>query len=82
MIGDIEDHLVGAVELGLVESFVALRALGEAFGAEILDLFGGSIDILDQDAEMMDAAEIESRSLVPSEVRTARLNVPSLRNTP
>jgi hypothetical protein len=46
MIGDIEDHLDGAVELGLVESFVALRALGEAFGAEILDLFGGSIDIL------------------------------------
>ena len=69
MIGDVEDHLVRTVELGLVEPLVPLRPLGETCGAELLDLAGHLVDILDQHAEMVDAAEVEPRTLVPAEMQ-------------
>ena len=69
MIGDVEDHLVRAVELGFIEALVPLRPLGETLGAEFLNLAGHRVDVLDQHAEMVDAAEVESRTLVPAEMQ-------------
>src|SRR5207342_1887069 len=38
VIGDVEHHLVGAVELGLVETLLAFRTAREALGAELFEL--------------------------------------------
>src|SRR5690348_11046451 len=54
MIRDVEHHLVGSVELGLVETLLSLGPAREAFGAERLELFDHVVDVLDQHAEMMD----------------------------
>ena len=72
MIGDVEDHLVRAVELGFIEALVPFRPLGETFGAEFFDLAGHLVDILNQHAEMVNAAEVEPRTLVPAEMQTPR----------
>src|SRR4029079_7130362 len=69
MIGDVEDYLVRTVELGFIEALVPLRPLGETFGAELLDLASHRVDILDQHSEMVDAAEVESRPLVPAKMQ-------------
>src|SRR5437660_1483174 len=69
MIGDVEGHLVGSVKLGLVEALVTFRPPREALGAELLKLVSGALDVLDQHAEMMDAAEIEPEPLVQAEVQ-------------
>src|SRR5262249_25519880 len=54
---------------GLVETLVALRPPREARGAELLELVGGALDVLNQHAEMVNAAEVEPEPLVPAEVQ-------------
>ena len=77
MIGDIEDHLVRAIELGFVEALVLLRPLGERLGAEFLDIAGHRVNVLDQHAEMVDTAEVgpdpgPSRNSAPRGSRSRR----------
>src|SRR5258705_13738339 len=67
MIGDVEQYFVRPVEFGLVETLLALGPAREACGAERLELVGGAVHVIDQHAEMVDAAEIEAVALVPAE---------------
>src|SRR5262249_24680661 len=67
MIGDIEHHAVGSVKFGLVERLHVGWPAREAIGAKLLKLFDISVDIVHQHAEVMDAAEVEARPLVPAE---------------
>src|SRR5271155_3394107 len=73
MVANVENHLVGAVELGLVETFVLFRPARKAGCAQLLQLIGVGIDIVDQYAEVMDAAEIKSQSLVPAEMQDRQI---------
>src|SRR5262249_21955391 len=67
VVGDVEHHLVGPVEFGLVEALLAVRPAREAFCPELLELVDHLVDVLDQHAEVMNAAEVEPRALVPAE---------------
>ena len=60
MLGDVEQDVFGAVEfLFEIPGLVALLALVDVvLGAEAFELLREFLDILDQHAEMMDAAEI------------------------
>jgi hypothetical protein len=67
MISDVEHHAVGPVEFSLVECLHIGRPAREAIGAELLKLLGVRVDVVHQHAEMMDAAEVEARPLIPAE---------------
>src|ERR1700704_63540 len=67
MIGDVEQHFVRPVEFGLVKALLALGPAREACGAERFELVGGAVHVIDQPAEMVDAAEIEAVALAPAE---------------
>ena len=69
MIGDVEDHFVRAVEFSFIETPVPFRPLGETLGAEFFNLAGHLVDILNQHPEMVNAAEVESRTLVPAKMQ-------------
>src|SRR6059058_3854746 len=59
MTGDVEHGAVRSLELDLEEAFaVALLLAHEAFGAERLQMLGGLLRIVDQDAEVMHAGVI------------------------
>src|ERR1041384_4320564 len=61
MTGDIERRAVRAFELDLEEAFaVALLLAHEAFGAERLQMLGGLLRIVDQDAEVMHAGVVHA----------------------
>src|SRR5215510_8182449 len=74
MIGDVEHHTVGSVKLGLIKCLHIRRPPREAGGAELLQPLGMSIDVLHQYAEVMDAAEVETRSLIPAEPQDRETN--------
>src|SRR5262249_13161171 len=67
MVGDVEHDPVRSVKLGFVEGLHVRRPPRETLGAELFELVGLSIDVIDQHAEMMDTAEVEARSLIPAE---------------
>src|SRR5882762_1102037 len=74
MVGDIEHHAVGPVKLGLVERGYAWWPPCKASGAELFELVGEGINVVDQDAEVMDAAEIEARALIPAEPKDRQVD--------
>ena len=55
VIGDVEDHPIRPVELGLVERLHVGRPPGETFGAELLRLFNAEGDVVHQHAEVVNA---------------------------
>src|SRR5262245_22074648 len=69
VIGDVEGVEIGPVELGLEEPFRLLGPPGEALRAELLELPRIGIHVVDQHAEMMEAAEVEPEPLVPGEMQ-------------
>src|SRR5215470_18574671 len=74
MIGDIEHHTVGPVKLGLVERRHARRPPRKTAGAELLELVGKGVNVLDEDAEVMDAAEVEAWPLIPAEPKDRQID--------
>src|SRR5690349_22552749 len=62
MLGDVEQDAFGAVEFLLeIPGLMALLTLVDVvLGAEALELFREFLDILDQHAEMVDAAVIDA----------------------
>ena len=68
--------LSGPQNFGFIEALLPLRPLGETFGAELLDLAGDLLDILNQHAEMVDTAEVEPRPLVPAEMQNRQAQGP------
>src|ERR1700687_3862857 len=62
MLGDVEQDALGPVELLLeIAGLIAAMPLVDVvLGAEAIEPLGELVDILDQDAEMMDAAEIHA----------------------
>src|SRR5215467_15860727 len=67
VIGNVEHHAVGSVKLRLVECLHIGRPPRETIGAKLLQLLGVSINVVHQHAEVMDAAEVEARPLIPAE---------------
>src|SRR5262249_26357721 len=67
--GDVEHDLVGSVEFRLVEPLLAFGTPREAGRAELLEVLYRAVDVLDQHAEVMDAAEVEAVALVPAEMQ-------------
>src|SRR5262245_57164321 len=66
MVGDIEHHAVRPVKLGLVERRHPRWPPCKAAGTELLKLVGEGVNVLNQNAEMMNAAEVEARPLIPA----------------
>jgi len=59
----------GPVKLSLVEGLHVGRPAREALGAKLFQLLNGGVDVLHQHTEMMDAAEVEARPLIPAEAQ-------------
>src|ERR1700751_552825 len=60
MLGDIEEDALGAVELDLEAAYSVRALVHVVFAAQALELLGNLVDVLDQDAEMMQAGIVEA----------------------
>jgi hypothetical protein len=60
MFGDVEEHAFRAIELDLEAAGEIVRPLHVMLAAERLELSGGSLDVLDEDAEMVQPGIIEA----------------------
>jgi hypothetical protein len=55
IVGDVKDHPIGSVALGLVERLQVGQAPSETFGTELLQLFNAEGDVVHPQAEVMNA---------------------------
>src|SRR5438034_11284209 len=62
MLGDVEEDALGAVEFlfEIAGLLAAMPLVDVVLGAEAIEALGEFIDIFDQDAEMVDPAEIHA----------------------
>lgn len=72
MIRDVENHLVRTVEFGFIKTLVPLRPLGKTFSAELFNFAGDLVDIFNQHTKMVNATEVEPRTLIPAEMKHSK----------
>src|ERR1700730_772532 len=60
MLGDVEEHTFGAVEFDLETAEPVAVLVHVMLAAQALELLGGFVDVLDQDAEMVQAGVIQA----------------------
>jgi hypothetical protein len=69
MIRDVENHLVRTLEFGFIKALVPLRPPGKTLSAEFFDFAGHLVDVFVQHTKMVNATEVEPRTLISAEMK-------------